>query len=352
VQNPVQDDNPPDQFFGVDRDGKYVVNWVYPAPPIQQPCKFKIEEANLFNTVFNDDASQLLVLGSNDRWTGAVQWISNTHPTTGNNGYSIVYTDNLNASLTTKAFIPIFNNSAATLSFDSAEDIEDGFDFADVEVSDNNGATFQTLAQYTGLFAGRRVIDVSAYSGKYIFVRFRFTSDIIGSAPLFQGWSIDNIKVESANFATIGTVAASKRTFDVTGRTGQDWKYAYRVGATFGTCSGNPPIGAYSNVQTIRVDIGTAPPTSSFTFSPNPGKKNQPMSFNASASVDNDTVHGPATPGITKYRWAFGDGTTLTSTNAIVSKTYSAKGNYRVTLTVTDNDGELATSEQTVQVTN
>lgn len=355
TQNPIQDDSNPDQVFGIDRDGKYKLNWTYPAPPAQQACKFRIEEATLstlFGSILTDDCSQMLTLGDNDRWDGSSpQWVSTTHPNTGTSGYSVLYTDNLNISLTTKALLPIYANSAAILTFDSSEDIENGFDFGYVEVSANNGATYQTLATYTGLFSGQRMVDLSAFAGQSIKIRFRFTSDVVFSFPVYQGWAIDNIKVESANWASIGTTAnGAVRTFNVTGRIGEDHAYAYRIGALFGACTGAPSV--YSNIRTIRVDIGTAPPTASFTYSPNPGKKGNPVSFNASASVDNDTVHGSPNPGIVSYRWSFGDGTTQTTTNAVVSKTYANAGTYRVTLTVTDNDGEQASTERTVQITN
>lgn len=351
TQNPIQDDANPDQQFGTDRDGRYRLNWTYPPPPAQQACKFRIEEANLFNTVFFDDASQTLTAGSNARWQGSAQWLSFTHPTTNTMGYRVLYTDNLNASLTMKAAAPIFANSAALLTFDTYEDIEDGFDFAYVEISSDNGATFQTLATYTGAFAGKRTINLSSYANQSVKIRFRFTSDVIVSSPLFEGWFLDNIRIESANWASIGTTAnGSARTFDVTGRTGSGQSYAYRIGALIGSCTGAPSV--YSNVQTIPVDIGTAPPTASFTFSPNPGKRNQAMTFDASASIDHDTVHGNPNPGIVRYRWSFGDGGTLTTTNKIVTHTFSSAGTYRVTLTVTDNDGESATTERQVPVTN
>ena len=351
TQNPIQDDSNPDQQFGTDRDGRYRLNWTYPAPPTQQACKFRVEEANLFNTVFFDDASQTLTAGSNARWQGSAQWLSFTHPTSNTQGYRVLYTDNLNASLTMKAATPIFANSAALLSFDTYEDIEDGFDFAYVEISADNGATYQTLATYTGAFAGKRTIDLSGYSNRNVKIRFRFTSDVISSAPLFEGWFIDNIRIESANWASIGTTGnGAARTFDVTGRTGSGQSYAYRIGALFGSCTGAPTL--YSNARTIPVDIGTAAPTAGFSFSPNPGRKNQDVTFDASASIDHDTVHGSPNPGIVRYRWSFGDGGTLTTTSKTATHKFTSAGTYRVTLTVTDNDGESATTEGQVPVTN
>jgi PKD repeat protein len=54
------------------------------------------------------------------------------------------------------------------------------------------------------------------------------------------------------------------------------------------------------------------------------------ITFDASHSYDKDGT-------IVSYKWDFGDGTT--ATGMVVSHTFTAFGNYRVTLTVTDNDG-------------
>lgn len=56
--------------------------------------------------------------------------------------------------------------------------------------------------------------------------------------------------------------------------------------------------------------------------------------FNGSRSYDSDGT-------IASYSWTFGDGTT--SNLKIANHTYASEGNYSVTLTVTDNDGETDT---------
>jgi PKD repeat protein len=48
------------------------------------------------------------------------------------------------------------------------------------------------------------------------------------------------------------------------------------------------------------------------------------------------------------YAWDLGDGTT--ASGAEVSHSYSAAGSYRVTLTVTDNDGLSSSASLLVQV--
>ena len=78
------------------------------------------------------------------------------------------------------------------------------------------------------------------------------------------------------------------------------------------------------------------PPTASFTNS----CSLLTCAFDGTGSSDADGT-------IASYAWDFGDGTT-DNTTATPSHTYSAEGNYTVTLTVTDNRGGMSTSQQTV----
>jgi len=78
-------------------------------------------------------------------------------------------------------------------------------------------------------------------------------------------------------------------------------------------------------------------PVAIFTWSPLEPIYNQPATFNASKSYD---VNGT----IVSYAWNFGDSTPpVTEPGPITYHTFTAPGNYTVTLTVTDND-ELTNS--------
>ncbi len=357
-QNEIQDDTSnspsPDQVNGVDKDGYYKLSWTFPAPPAEQPCSFQIEEATSFATVFADDGSEPLLAGSNSKWTGDAEWISSVHPNTGTLGYSVVYIDELNTSLTMTNAVAIPAGIKAQLVFESFEDIELDFDYGIVEASGNGGA-FIPLAQYTGAFSGQRVVDLSGFSGQAVKVRFRFTSDQLISAPLFLGWFIDDIQIQTANFTTIGTVNGSTFEFNVTNRA--SGTYYYRIAGLFGApCT---EVGPYSNIRQITVDRegGAQPvaPTASFTAMPNPAEVNQTVNFDGSASTDNDTVGCDPGPDpnncIVSYFWSFGDGVTQTTTGKTATHSYSAPGTYRATLTVTDNDGQTASTERFIEVT-
>lgn len=344
THQPIQDDAYPDQVDGKDLDGRYKLSWTYPAPPVEQPCGYSIEESNPTVSIFSDDGEEQLTAGANSRWTSNGDWVSTLHPGTMTNGYTVVYGVEQNSPLTMVNPVLIPAGRSARLTFRSYEDIEEDFDFAFVEVSANGGA-FETLATYDGTFSGKREIDLSAYSGQSIIVRFRLTSDIITLTGQL-GWFIDDVNIETSNWTRIATTSATS--FDVTGR--GNGTYLYRVNGLFGDCSTTPSSGPISEVRQITVELGppTFAPTASFTAAPSPAEVGETVTFDASSSVDND-ASGPA-PHITNYFWSFGDGATYSSSGPFASHSYSLAGIYRVLLTVTDNEGESASSEAYVVI--
>lgn len=342
----ISDDATPDQQDGLDRDGSYTLRWNYPADDLR-PCGYRVEEApeSAAQVSFSDDGEQLLLAGSNSRWSGTAEWTSMLHPATGTLGYSPLYTDNLNVSLTTAQPMALPAGARVVLTFDSFEDIEPDFDYGFVEASADGGASYATLAVYTGLFSGERTVDLSRFAGTPALLRFRFFSDGGVSAPDHRGWVIDNIRVvSSAGFTTIATVGADQAHYDVTGKS--DGSYFHRVSSLFGNCAA-PSSAIPSNVEQITVSRLLAP-TASFVSSPNPSYAGDAVTFDASASGDNDDKGTGAT--IVRYDWSFGDGNTASTTSSTTSYTYTAAGTYRVVLTVTDNDGQSSATEGTHQV--
>jgi len=98
---------------------------------------------------------------------------------------------------------------------------------------------------------------------------------------------------------------------------------------------------AASATQTVSVGASAAP-TANFTRSPSSPVPGDTVFFNATPST--------AGPGhtITSYSWDFGDGTTgsgITTTHG-----YALAGTYTVLLTVQDEVGQIATSQQQVPV--
>jgi len=91
---------------------------------------------------------------------------------------------------------------------------------------------------------------------------------------------------------------------------------------------------AVNHSQVVTV---AASPTVSFTYGPSSPEANSPITFTASTTGG----AGPFT-----FSWAFGDGGTSKANP--VSHTYSTAGSFNVIVTVTDADGAVASSSQTI----
>jgi PKD repeat protein len=93
-----------------------------------------------------------------------------------------------------------------------------------------------------------------------------------------------------------------------------------------------------SRLVTVAIPVPNVPPTASFTRATD----SLALAVDASASDDSDGV-------VRTFAWNFGDGATGTGRTA--AHTYATAGTYRVTLTVTDDDGATGTTAQDVPVT-
>jgi PKD repeat protein len=102
---------------------------------------------------------------------------------------------------------------------------------------------------------------------------------------------------------------------------------------------------ASATVRVVAPESPQLPPAASFTAAP-VANAAQPytMRFNAAASYDPDGS-------IASYAWSFGDGD-QSGTGQIAEYSYPAVGNYTVTLTVTDNDGNIGRGSATFEITN
>jgi len=85
-------------------------------------------------------------------------------------------------------------------------------------------------------------------------------------------------------------------------------------------------------------------PVAIFTYYPPEPFENLTITFNASQSYDRDGH-------IVSYKWDFGDGTPIViEIGPITTHAFRKAGNYTVTLTVTDNDGNFDSTSQLVKV--
>ena len=121
------------------------------------------------------------------------------------------YTNNVTSSMLLTG-----TRQATKLRFWHRYATESGYDFGKVQVSANGGA-WTTLAQYSGSLSTwtQVTIDLSAYSGQSLALRFQFTSD---SSVVGDGWYIDDVELEGAStFAMAKPVAISPLGGAVTG---------------------------------------------------------------------------------------------------------------------------------------
>jgi len=114
---------------------------------------------------------------------------------------------------------------------------------------------------------------------------------------------------------------------------------------------GATPVGTnFDNATTRTVSIALTPanstaPNPSFTVSPQNPRRDQLVTFDASATTDEGVPCGDTC----RYAWDFGG--EATATGRVVSYQFKNAQGYVVILTVTDSSGTTATTRQTVTVT-
>jgi hypothetical protein len=240
-----------------DTNGSYTVSFEYQKPADgPNPVGFRVQEATRSDSKFFDNADEPLAGGANSKWTGSAQWNSQVNPETGSLAYFVPNAANQAESLTMVGSV-VLPPGGATLSFDTFQSTEEGFDFTNVDVS-SDGVNFNTIASFSGLFSGTRFLDLTAYAGQTIKIRFRMTSDL---AVPDVGWYVENIRVSSDDFRAIANLPAGSTSLNISGRF--NGTYFYRVAAIFNnpapTEPGTTVTGPYSNVRCVTV-TGNPPP--------------------------------------------------------------------------------------------
>jgi PKD repeat protein len=98
-----------------------------------------------------------------------------------------------------------------------------------------------------------------------------------------------------------------------------------------------------STARTVTISV-VAAPTVTIAVSPNPPLANQQATFTATTTAA--TGHS-----VVLFNWDFGDGTTQVTTSPTVTKTFSSRGTFVVTVTVIDDLGQTASSSLQVIIT-
>ncbi|MBA3769437.1 MAG: hypothetical protein H0X08_02875, partial [Blastocatellia bacterium] len=160
--------------------------------------------------------------------------------------YFVPDTANQNESLTQTTPV-MLTGTGASLSFVTNQSTEEGFDFIHVEVSNNGGVSYTTLASYSGVFVGTRELDLGPYAGTSVKVRFRMVSDLVVPDA---GTYIEDIRISTNNYTTLADVPPTPTTYAVPLRL--IGTYIYRIGGIFSSPEGNV-IGPFSNSRCVSV---------------------------------------------------------------------------------------------------
>lgn len=96
----------------------------------------------------------------------------------------------------------------------------------------------------------KRSADLARFEGSTVLVRFRYDSDILIDLGFHEGWYVDDITVDSAQWTTIAEKSSTSHRVTKN----QDGTYAYRVAALFSDRGfGRFLRGPWSNVEDITV---------------------------------------------------------------------------------------------------
>jgi Zn-dependent metalloprotease len=241
-----------------DTNGAYTLTWTRPTgtsgPDVVQ------ESASACSPLLADNAeSGLTKWNSTTVGLGSFNWETSTakpaHETTSFWARAAEGATDASSILTTKEAVNIPANGTTLLRF-SDWDMNEGDDNVYVEASEN-GTSWNIVYSHnrselapdaapyfaTEPFFDRKV-DLSAYRGKSVFLRFRYTvgaEDRAGSTPF--GWFVDDISISNDTWNTIGETSGTS--LAVTGRPKGQLCYRVRTNYNFGSA---PVPSPFSNV--------------------------------------------------------------------------------------------------------
>lgn len=233
----------------ISTDGNFTLSWGYQSPDeaSPNPTGFRLQNASFIDELFFDPASEPLVAGANTMWSGSAQWASQTNPETGNRAYFIPNAVGQNESLAMINPISLPAESGASLSFDTFQSTEPGWDFAHVEISADGGSWLQ-LGRFSGVFVGTRQFDLTPFSGQDIRIRFRLTSDLLITDI---GWYVEQIRIEADDWSLLADVDADTSQWQI--ENAAPGIHHYRVAGIFPTDGGGSFVGPRSDTVSVQV---------------------------------------------------------------------------------------------------
>lgn len=244
----------------------------------------------------------------------------------------------LTSTLETPLF-SIFGDPPATLYWRDAYNLVNGA-YARIEISTNGGASYTTLAQFTGSTGNyqnfrQEQIDLTPYLGQTN-LRIRFTY----SGTASSSWAIDDVRVTPQGAAPApgytwtsnpGNYTVSGDSIVVTPTVTTSYTLTTSITTPYGTC----PLGS----AVVSVIVNPLPEC--IITGPDAVCPTQSISFSAPA-------------GMTSYTWNIsGNGTILssrTAQNITVRPGTLCNSDFVLTLTIIDSNGCTSTCTKTVQV--
>lgn len=144
---------------------------------------------------FNDIGSSFSNWTTNAAWNITTTQF-NSSPSSFTDSPGGNYGNNINTNMTLSTAVNISATPVVYLSFWHRYATEAGFDYCYVEVSNDNGSTWQQVTSYNGNMTTwtQQTFDISGYAAgsTQVKLRFRLTSD---AGVVGDGWYIDDIKL-------------------------------------------------------------------------------------------------------------------------------------------------------------
>jgi PKD repeat protein len=306
--------------------------------------------------------------------TGGTPTTAHTYATTGTYTATLTTTDDLDVASSTTTVITVDQPSAAfttapatpapgtAVSFNGAGSTDPQGTVADYSWSFGDGTTFDS---------GSSPTTSHTYSLRNHYSVTLTITNIYGqTSSTTQVVTVDNPPTaaftRSATVAAPGTQLSFNGTQSTPGAGGTITDYSWNfgdgtalvdTGATATAAHTYATLGKYTVTLTVTDDLGVTgtasqqvvidQPSAAFTAAPANPAPGSPVSFNGAGSTDPQGT-------IADYSWTFGDSTPVVDSgnSATTSHTYSARGHYSVTLTITNIYGQTSSSTQILTVDN
>lgn len=198
---------------------------------------------------FKDFVKTVAYNGSNAWWSGKGDNLTNTLE----RNFSLGHTT------------PITFEFYGKYDFDYGYNASTGFiyyDYGYLNISTNNGATWNTLKKFQGLSDGylKESFDLSAYHGQIVRIQFAYYTDESISE---NGWYVDDVKLKEGPTTTFFDGAEAVSVWDVNGWSIKDLDVLWPTGSMFNSGSGNNIINTlertfnFSTAGTVTLNFTT-----------------------------------------------------------------------------------------------